>query len=159
MGSRAHDLCGHWRDELKTLERSLKELEDQCCPPDEAVMKEKVWTPGGGRDRDAPRVEHERLREISAGKPIRITARVLDPSGVRSVRLRYRHVTQFEDYAALTMERVADTTVYAATIPRGFVVPELDFMYFIEVIDNEKNGAIWPNLATETPYVIVKVRR
>jgi hypothetical protein len=33
------------RAELKELERSLKELEEQCCPPDEAIMKEKVWTP------------------------------------------------------------------------------------------------------------------
>lgn len=34
-----------WRVELKTLEFTCKELEDQCCPPDEATLKEKVWQP------------------------------------------------------------------------------------------------------------------
>ena len=33
------------RAELKKLEASLKELEDQCCPPDEAILREKVWQP------------------------------------------------------------------------------------------------------------------
>ena len=33
------------RADLKVLEASLKELEEQCCPPNEAIMKEKVWQP------------------------------------------------------------------------------------------------------------------
>lgn len=35
------------RAELKQLELNLKELEEQCCPPDEAILKEKVWQPSG----------------------------------------------------------------------------------------------------------------
>ncbi|MES2694965.1 MAG: hypothetical protein V4773_15950 [Verrucomicrobiota bacterium] len=31
--------------ELKQLELHFKELEEQCCPPSEAIMKEKVWQP------------------------------------------------------------------------------------------------------------------
>jgi hypothetical protein len=45
MGPRAHDLSGDWRDELRKLESNLRELEEQCCPPDEAILKEPVWTP------------------------------------------------------------------------------------------------------------------
>lgn len=41
----SHPLAPHWRAELKKLEWSLKELEDQCCPPDEATLREKVWQP------------------------------------------------------------------------------------------------------------------
>lgn len=37
--------AGEWRAELRRLEVALKELEAQCCPPDEAVMKEQVWQP------------------------------------------------------------------------------------------------------------------
>ena len=33
------------RAELKNLEASFKDLEDQCCPPDEAIMRGKVWKP------------------------------------------------------------------------------------------------------------------
>ncbi len=40
-----HPLAPHWRTELKKLEWSLKELEDQCCPPDEKTLQEKVWQP------------------------------------------------------------------------------------------------------------------
>jgi hypothetical protein len=33
------------RAELVKLEASLRDLEEQCCPPDEAIMREKVWLP------------------------------------------------------------------------------------------------------------------
>jgi hypothetical protein len=44
-----HPFAAEWRVELKKLEAGLKELEEQCCPPDEAVLKEKVWEPVGWR--------------------------------------------------------------------------------------------------------------
>lgn len=40
-----HPLAPGWRAELRRLEQNLQELEDQCCPPDEAVLREKVWEP------------------------------------------------------------------------------------------------------------------
>lgn len=33
------------RAELKQYELNFKDLEDQCCPPSEATLKEKVWQP------------------------------------------------------------------------------------------------------------------
>ncbi len=42
------DVTAHWRSVLKSLEVNLRELEEQCCPPDEAIAKEKVWAPGYG---------------------------------------------------------------------------------------------------------------
>jgi hypothetical protein len=158
MGARNHHLCGHWRDELKLLEANLADLEAQCCPPDEAVLKEKVWTPATDGDRAPPRIEHERVRLAQPGQPLRIAARISDPSGVQSVRLRYRLVRQFDDYA--TLEMTPDSTgAYAATVPVGFISPEWNFMYFIEVIDTRGNGLDWPDLAHEMPYVIVPVAR
>lgn len=38
-------LSGPWRDELQRLEFDFKDLEAQCCPPDESTIREKVWTP------------------------------------------------------------------------------------------------------------------
>lgn len=157
MGARNFSLCGHWRDELKKLEVGLKELEDQCCPPDEAVLKQKVWTPATDGDREAPRVAHERPREAQPGTALRVVAHVTDPAGVRSVRLRYRHLTQFEDYLSLTMEPTGESGAFAATIPGDFIVPQWDLMYFIEATDARGNGANWPDLAVEQPYVVVRV--
>ncbi len=38
-------LLAHWRSELKRVAASYKDLEEQCCPPDEAVMRAPVWSP------------------------------------------------------------------------------------------------------------------
>ena len=139
MGARNFDLCGHWRDELAKLEANLQKLEEQCGPPDDAASKEAVWTPAQRGDLTPPPVEHERVahRRRSAS-PLRIVARVTDPSGVKSVRLRYRHVTQYEDYATLDMQPTGRPDEYAATIPGEFLEPTWDAMYFIEAIDGRQ---------------------
>jgi hypothetical protein len=49
--ARGFSRYGHWRDELKLLEAGLKELEEQCCPPDEVVLRELVWSPRAAGDR------------------------------------------------------------------------------------------------------------
>ncbi len=36
-----------WREELARLTFDVTDLEAQCCPPDEAMLQEKVWTPPG----------------------------------------------------------------------------------------------------------------
>ena len=40
-----HPAAATFRRELKLLEASLKDLEEQCCPPDEAILKQPVWQP------------------------------------------------------------------------------------------------------------------
>ena len=85
--------------------------------------------------------------------------RVESPSGVKSVRLRYRHLTQFEDYETLDMKPDPKTGLYAAVIPGAFVVPQWDLMYFVEAIDAAGSGRMYPDLEKETPYVIVALER
>jgi hypothetical protein len=75
------------------------------------------------------------------------------------VRLRYRSVTQYQDYETLPMKRVGESDQYEATIPAAAVNPKFDFMYFFEVMDNAGNGKIYPDFEKETPYVIVKLER
>lgn len=43
--SAGHASAADFRADLKKLEASLKELEDQCCPSDEGVAKHPVWRP------------------------------------------------------------------------------------------------------------------
>ena len=159
MGARDHHLCGHWRDELMSLEVSLKELEGQGSAAVMSENKEKVWTPAPVTVSAAPRVEHARPVGVRPGEPLRLTARVTAPGGIAAVRLRYRHVTQFEDYAALEMQRTSDTDEFTATVPGDFLVPQWDFMYFIEAIARDGQGIQWPDLAQEAPYVIIKLKR
>ncbi|WP_414660829.1 hypothetical protein [Horticoccus sp. 23ND18S-11] len=49
-----HPLASQWRSELKGLQLNLKELEEQCCPPDEAILREKVWEPATDHGQPIP---------------------------------------------------------------------------------------------------------
>ena len=75
------------------------------------------------------------------------------------MRLRYRSVTQYQDYRALPLEQVGATDVYLATVPAEHVDPAWDFMYLLEVVDKHGNGAIYPDLEITAPYIIVKLIR
>ncbi len=160
MGIDQKDLAGHWRDELSVLEADLANIEQQRSAIEssetESIMERR---PAGGDDVTPPRVVGDRLGSAKPQEPLRITARVDDPSGLKSVRLRYRHVTQFEDYAVLEMRPTGEPGVFAATVPGNFLSPRWDFMYFIEALDMAGNGIQWPDLAKESPYIIVPLER
>ena len=53
----------------------------------------------------------------------------------------------------------AATSVYEAVIPAEEILPTWDLMYFIEAMDQDGNGGIFPDLEKETPYVVVKLKR
>lgn len=40
-----HPATAALQAELKQYELNFKDLEDQCCPPSEAILREKVWQP------------------------------------------------------------------------------------------------------------------
>jgi hypothetical protein len=106
-----------------------------------------------------PHADIEPVQAPKPGKSVDVTAKVWDPSGVKWVRLRYRHVTQFEDYQTAEMQYDPQTGLWSATIPGQFVVPQWDLMYFIEAVDTQGNGRMYPDMDVEMPYVIVKLDR
>ena len=110
-------------------------------------------------DNEPPRIRHNRVKSAAAGKPLTVTAEVRDRSGVKWVRLRYRSVTQFQDYRTLEMVETDRKDEYRAVVPGEHVEAKWDFMYLLEVMDNKGNGKIYPDLEQEAPYVVVKLRR
>jgi hypothetical protein len=110
-------------------------------------------------DEQPPAAGIEPVQAPKPGKSLQVTAKVQDPSRVKWVRLRYRHVTQFEDYQTAEMQYDPQTQLWSATIPGDFVVPQWDLMYFIEAVDTKGNGRMYPDMETEMPYVIVKLDR
>ena len=159
MGARDYSLAGHWRDELAKLTADLGDLRSQCDQLKESPATGKAWQPATTGDRSPPRVEHTRVATAKPGAPLRIVVQVTDPSGVASVRLRYRHLTQYENYVSLEMTPTGADGEFAATVPGEFLVPQWDFMYFIEATGQAGNGTIWPDLSREQPYVIVALDR
>jgi hypothetical protein len=104
-------------------------------------------------------VTHEPIRSARPNEPLRITAIAKASAGIRHVLVRYRGVTQFQDYYALDMLPTGRPGEYMAEIPAMHIVSQFDFMYFFEIFDNDDNGRIFPDEAKETPYIVVKLDR
>ena len=159
MGACSKNLCGHWRDELAKLEANLGKLGELCRSTKDDASTMPAWMPRISGDLAPPAIEGERLGTAALGNPLRVVARVVDASGLQSVRLRYRHVTQYEDYVTLDMQPTGRPDEYAATIPLEFIDPQWDVMYFIEAVDRAGNGTHWPDFEREAPYLMVHLRR
>ena len=162
MGVRTASLCGHWKDELHALEKGLADLERQQegQKPDPTVSPAPRFHPNTiVGDGEAPQVSHQPVFAAAAGKPLALKATVRDPAGVKWVRLRYRSVNQHQDFRTLAMLYKGDKNYFDAVIPGEEIVPTWDLMYFIEAMDRDGNGAIFPDLDEETPYVVVKLKR
>jgi len=111
------------------------------------------------KDNKPPLLKHKPVTSAQAGKPLTVTAEVSDPSGVKWVRLRYRSVSQYQDYKSLDMIETKNKGQYRAVVPGEDIEAKWDFMYFFEVMDNKGNGKIYPDLEKEAPYIIVKLQR
>ena len=176
FGNRGAGLSGHWADQLAALKAGLVKLKAQRADlPAAATDPAKVGpgaaaatapaqvgpgavasTPG---DAEPPAVTHEPVTSLPVAKPLKLAAQVRDASGVAWIRVRYRGVTQFEDYKTIDMRRVEQSDTFEAEIPAAEIDPKWDFMYFIEAMDAAGNGCIWPDLLKRTPYVIVHLDR
>jgi hypothetical protein len=123
--------------------------------PEEGGMQPiEVMAPS---DNQPPALEQKPILSAEPLHPLRITAQVEDPSGVKWVHLRYRGLSEHQDYKSIDMLPTGNNNEYEATVPAEDVDPHFDFMYFFEVMDNAGNGKIYPDLAKETPYIVVKM--
>ena len=146
FGAHTVGFSRHWKEEYSLLSRDFENLlSERQKAPAKDVPAHKPLPPAG-----PPPTVH--LMPIDN---LRVVARVTDPAGIQSVRLRYRHVTQFEDYATVDMTRDPKSGLYAATIPASFMDSKWDLMYFVEAVNNKGAGRMYPDLEVETPYVIV----
>ena len=162
MGVRGADLCGHWKDELATLEKGLATLERQRrdLKPDPGSKRAPRFTATGtAGDAAAPEVVHQPITTAPPGQPLTITAEVRDPAGVKWVHLRYRSVNQRQDYRTLPMQPTGIKDQYRVVIPAEDIPPTWDLMYFIEAMDQQGNGRIHLDLDRQTPYIVVKLQR
>jgi hypothetical protein len=156
FGPRAVGFRQHWREELALLEQDFAALKAERAnvenrPGRKLVLRDPNLKP--------PVVSLEPPGIAEPGRDLRITAKVSAPDGVKWIRLRYRHVTQFEDYQTAEMTLDPKTGSYAAAIPAAFIDPKWDLMYFIEVVGKNGAGRMYPDLEREMPYVIVAVKR
>jgi hypothetical protein len=135
-----------------------------------AEQRKKLQTPANtgskqlphrthGADTQPPTVKLVPAGKARPGEALLVAAHAEDASGIKSLRLRYRHVTQMEDYLTADMARDPKTGLYSAQIPGEFITAAQDVMYFVEAIDNAGNGRNYPDLETTAPYIVVPVER
>jgi hypothetical protein len=150
----------HWKEELAKLEdgyEKLKELPRQTRldAAKRDRLRQRIKPPTG-----PPLSIHvERATSATPGQDLVITAAVDGSPHLEWIRLRYRHLTQFEDYQSVEMAWDPQLQRFAAAIPGDFIVPQWDVMYFVEAVDQQGHGRKVPDLEEEMPYVIVPVKR
>lgn len=110
-------------------------------------------------DREPPAVEMDRTTSGRLNEVVKVSARVMDASGVQNVALRYRRVSQFEDFQSVPMEFDPISGRYVAEVPASYSEGKYDVMYFVETMDTKGNGRMYPDMEIEKPYVIVHLER
>jgi hypothetical protein len=151
----------HWKEELAKLEDGLEALRQ--LPSDESLdedVRQRIER-REARSSAGPSfsIHVDRAQSATPGRDLTVTAAVDHESELEWIRLRYRHLTQFEDYETTEMTLDSATGKYAGTIPGSFIVPEWDLMYFVEAVAKNGEGRMVPDLEQEMPYVIVPVVR
>lgn len=162
MGVCVADLCGHWKDELVSLEKGLVSLEQKrkSFKPTGPFKKAPHYTVEANVDVEKLfDISHEPGAGVAVGKPLTIKVKASSPSGVKWVRLRYRSVNQEQEYQTLPMLPNGEKDTYQVIVPENQINPKWDFMYLMEIMDNKGNGRIYPDLNKETPYIVVKLNR
>jgi hypothetical protein len=151
----------HWKEEMKALDAEFDQLL--------AERQSASARPDAKPARIPARALHPRLPNVTfagqtpapaaPGQDYLVQVEVTAPNGLKWIRLRYRHVNQKEDYQTADMTPGARTGAYSATIPASYIDPRWDLMYFVEVVDRQGNGRIYPDLELETPYIVARVKR
>jgi hypothetical protein len=150
FGAHAVGFSRNWKEEYGILNRDFEKL---LAERQSAVAK----TDHHYKPKDLANVQPPVVTILPA-KGNQILVKVADPASVKSLRLRYRHVTQYEDYETADMALDPKTGTATASIPTAFITPKWDLMYYIEAIAKDGSGRIYPDLEKETPYVITTVR-
>ncbi len=159
MGARSRNLCGHWKDELASMEKGLLALDKERAAITSPTTQPAPHYDANTEAHDAIMVAHDPVKTAPANQPLTISLNAQSPAGIKWVRLRYRSVNQYQNYETLAMQPTDLPGQYQATIPAEKIVPKWDFMYFFEVMDKNGNGSLFPDQNKTSPYIIIHLTR
>ncbi|WP_143525131.1 hypothetical protein [Labilibacter marinus] len=150
----------NWAEELTKLQEGLAELKK--LKGENSLNKathQKLIAGMEARPRSSLVAEVVKSKSAVPGKDYKIQIKVTEANKVDKIRLRYRHLTQFEDYKSVDMLQGLAENIFEASIPGAFIEQRWDLMYFVEIIDSEGGGIRMPDFDKEMPYVIVHIKR
>ncbi len=102
-------------------------------------------------------MEHKPLTLAVPGKPLTLRASATDPDGIAVVRAYFRPLADYQPYECIELQKKGDE--YVGAIPGKMILPEFEFIYCLEAVDESGNGCFFPDWKTAIPYVIVPVQR
>jgi hypothetical protein len=155
-----------------TKDSTTPATKGSATPPakDSATMMTKdpatltTKAPAYPRQRAKPLDELFKVRLLNpdstpAGQPVTIRITASATAGFGELRCRYRAVNQQLVYKTIGMTAGPGPGEYSATIPAEEIDPTYDLQYYIELIDKQGNGRVYPDLNIETPYKIIRLIR
>jgi hypothetical protein len=157
FGAHAVGFSRHWEEEYSLLGRDFEKLLAERAKADAKPGSVHLTPNVAQSEPPVARLSSDRI--VTPGRDYVVSAAVTAPGGVKSVRLRYRHLTQIEDYQTAEMTLDAKSGQYAGRIPGSFIDPKWELMYFVEVIGNNHASRMYPDADSETPYVVATVKR
>jgi hypothetical protein len=160
IGSSA--LAGHWRDELRFLQRGLDRLKLQQVnfqPAGKVVSAPRYQPATDSSNSNFFTIEDFPVVNAKAGEPVTVKVKVKANNGLKWIRLQHRSINQYRSFDMLPMKPTAEKDVFEVTIPAENIDTRFDLMYLFEVMDNSGKGFIFPDLNKETPYRIVNLIR
>jgi hypothetical protein len=157
FGSSARGFPRHWKDELPAMDKEFRELLSERQAATSKADARPLVIPVRDQHPKLPVVTFMPISPAVPGQDFAVHARVLAPIGVKMIRLRYRHLNQKEDYLTADMKIGGEKDMYFAKIPGEFITSQWDLIYYVELVDTQRNGRIYPDLERATPYRIVSV--
>lgn len=105
-----------------------------------------------------PVVNHEPVERSRARSPIIVEATVEHTHATERVVLHFRYANQYYEWKCIPMTEVGGNR-HLAEIPREYVNPVWDVMYYIEVVDIEGRGTMAPGMGDmdTIPYWVVRI--
>lgn len=149
----------HWKEGFELLQRDFGRLTTEREKASPRADAKPVHIPRRAADAKPPAVQLQPVPAAPPGQDVLVSAKVASAAGLKWVRLRYRHLTQYEDYQTAEMALDPQTGLYTARIPASFIDPKWDLMYFVEAVGAQGAGRMYPDLERETPYVVIPVKR
>lgn len=150
----------HWREELQQLQVGFGHLEAARRTASSKSDSRSIPVTLPALATAPPLATLSKPDIATPGQDFVVSATISAESRVKWVRLRYRHLTQLEDYQTADMTPDPGSAhTFTGRIPASFIDASWDLMYFVEVMDANGRGRMYPDLEKETPYVVVSVRR
>ena len=97
-----------------------------------------------------PAVLHQPPLAGTRGETVTLEIEVRSAAPVQSVRVFYKAMPSYHEFVPLPMEKIGPKR-YQAQVP---LTPD-GLLYYFEVIDQDGNGANFPNFLEQTPYFVI----